>query len=113
MPARIDDSTRRNGIGRCVETQAAPHDVSASAMVARVPVANKAVELTNPGRASRLLRISVAAANRIASPTARIAKGIERSRWAIRASSAINKASGVNTPDADQISETSALVLRP
>jgi hypothetical protein len=95
MPARIDDRIRRNGIGRCVETQAAPAEVSASAMVsqplssakvsasanaASVPVANSAVELTSPARASRRLRASVAAANRIASSTARIAKGTERSR---------------------------------
>ena len=76
MPARIAASERRNGIGRCVEIQAVPADISASAIVsqpfssakvsasasaASVPVANSAIEACSPGRSSRLARISVAA----------------------------------------------------
>ncbi len=94
------DSERRNGIGRCIEIHAVPIDISASAMVSQpfssakvsasasapsVPVANSAVEIGNPGRLSRLVRTSVAAPYAAASTTARIANGIERSRWAMRA----------------------------
>ena len=100
MPARIAASVRRNGIGRCIEIQAVPSDISASAMVSQplssakvsasasapsVPVANSAIEIASPGRLSRLPRISVAAPKAAASSTARIANGIERSRWAMRA----------------------------
>ena len=65
MPARIAASQRRNGIGRCIEIQAVPSDISASAIVsqpfssakvsasaiaASVPVANSAIEIGSPGR---------------------------------------------------------------
>ena len=64
-------SVRRNAIGRCVEIQAVPADISASAIVsqpfssakvsasasaASVPVANSAIEACSPGRSSRLLQ---------------------------------------------------------
>ena len=77
MAARIAASERRNGIGRCIEIQAVPSDISASAIVsqpfssanvsasasaASAPVANSAIEAGRPGRSSRLVRISVAAA---------------------------------------------------
>ena len=93
-------SERRNGIGRCIEIQAVPIDISASAIVSQpfssakvsasasapsVPVANSAVEIARPGRLSRWSRISVAPPKAAASITARIANGIERSRWAMRA----------------------------
>ena len=128
MPARIAASQRRNGIGRCIEIHAVPSDisasaivsqpfssakVSASAMAASVPVANSAIEIGNPGRCSRLLKLSVAAPNAAASTTARIANGIERSRCAMRAYSAISSASGVNTAQADHTTGTMALTERP
>src|SRR5204863_9378422 len=56
---------------------------------------------------------SVAAAKAPANMTARIANGIERSRWAIRAYSAINSASGTNTPVADHTTGIMALYERP
>ncbi len=95
MPASTEASTRRNAIGRCVDIQAVPADISASAIVsqpfssakvsasasaASVPVANSAIEACSPGRSSRFERISVAAAKAAARITATIANGIERSR---------------------------------
>jgi hypothetical protein len=76
MPARIAASERRKGIGRCIEIQAVPIDISASAIVSQPfssakvsarasapsePVANSAIEIGSPGRLSRLVRASVAA----------------------------------------------------
>ena len=70
MPARMAASERRNGIGRCIEIQAVPIDISASAIVSQpfssakvsasasapsVPVANSAIEIGRPGRSSRLV----------------------------------------------------------
>jgi hypothetical protein len=100
MAARIAASVRRNGIGRCSAIQLAPSDIRLSAMVSQplssakvkasasapsVPVANKAVDIIRPGRRSRLDSTSVAPAKAAASMIARIANGIERSRWAMRA----------------------------
>ena len=77
MPARMAASERRNGIGRCVEIQAVPADISASAIVsqpfssakvsasasaASAPVANSAIEAAVPAGRRAWLRISVAAA---------------------------------------------------
>jgi hypothetical protein len=82
------------------EIHAVPSDISASAMVsqpfssakvkasasaASVPVAYSAVAIIWPGRASRLVRISVMAAKAAATAMAMIANGIERSRCAMRA----------------------------
>ncbi len=87
-------------MGRCIEIQAVPVHIKASAMVsqpfssanvsasasaASVAVANSATEIATPGRCSRLLRTSVAAAKAAARSTATMANGIERSSWAIRA----------------------------
>lgn len=100
IAARMAASERRTAIGRCMETHAVPSDiraraiesmplssanVSASASALSVPVANSATEICRPGRCSRLPRSSVATPKVVASITARIAKGTERSRWAMRA----------------------------
>ena len=119
---------RRNGIGRCSKIQAVPSDIRASAIVSQpfssakvsasasapsVPVANKAIEKLRPGRSSRRVSASVATARVAASTTARIANGMERSRWAMRAYRATSSASGVNTPAADHTTGTTAFSERP